>query len=452
MVRRTMVIPGVFLAGFLVMSPCAQADSLDDVVKRALSTSPRIAALIKSREAIERELRQARGSYLPQVDVQFGVGEQRSDNSSTRSTTPRTSDSFNAQREAQLTVTQRLFDGGETDNAVERQKARTKSASFRVAEDAEFLGLDVANVYLEVLRQRELKALAVENIKRHSNVIGSLQARESQGGGNVGDVTQAQGRLSRAKVTLLQVENDLRDAEALYRRLIGEQVGALSEPAPPLQELPATVDEAIADAKTSSPTLRIAAADIDAAKNEYAGSKAAFLPKVNLEMVGHHNETFDNVSGQDKELQLMLRARWNLYRGGSDVAARDALASRLASTESQRENALRIVEENMRKAWNSMEINHDRVKVLSEAKRYNDETLSTYKQQFELMIRTLIDVLDAEGELFNTRSQLVNARIGYLAAQYRILATGGHLLGAMDVTPPVQAKPSVPAFGLNVSD
>ena len=424
----------------------AHGKTLEDVVRLALSTNPRIAALARSREGIDQELRQARGQYLPTLDATAAFGSQRASNSTTRSLSSPTNQKVLSRQEAQLQLVQRLFDGYETDSLVERQKARVISAANRVAEDAEFLGLDVVNVYLEVVRQRGLKDLAETNVKRHSKIIQVLREREGQGGGNVGDVTQAEGRLARARATVLQADLDLRDAEALYRRLIGEAVDAVEQPKPPLGQLPQSLDDALEMARNDNPSVRVFESDIRVAQREREGTDAAFYPKVNFEAAMTRNQDFDGVSGPDRTYQAMVRLRWNLYRGGSDTAARASAGSRLTSAQSQRDNAVLDAVEKMQHAWNALEVNRDRIALYESAIKYNKETLETYKQQFELLIRTLLDVLDAESELFTSESQLVSARINYLSAVYRVLAVSGRLLPTLGAAPPTQAAATIPTF------
>ncbi|GAB4231086.1 MAG: hypothetical protein Tsb0032_37320 [Kiloniellaceae bacterium] len=62
-----------------------------------------------------------------------------------------------------------------------------------------------------------------------------------------------------------------------------------------------------------------------------------------------------------------------------------------------------------------------------------------YEQQFEVAQRTLLDVLDAENELFVSEGQLITAQTNEQLASYRILAVGGVLLETLGVSAPEQA-------------
>ena len=62
----------------------AQAASIVDVVQLAITTNPTIGIVASNREQIDEELRQARGLYLPQVDIALGIGKESVNNLTTR--------------------------------------------------------------------------------------------------------------------------------------------------------------------------------------------------------------------------------------------------------------------------------------------------------------------------------------------------------------------------------
>ena len=65
---------------------------------------------------------------------------------------------------------------------------------------------------------------------------------------------------------------------------------------------------------------------------------------------------------------------------------------------------------------------------------YNTETLVAYEEQFILGQRSLLDVLDAENELFNSSSQAVTARSNAIIAAYRMKALAGDLIESLGIS------------------
>jgi len=131
--------------------------------------------------------------------------------------------------------------------------------------------------------------------------------------------------------------------------------------------------------------------------------------------------------------------RWNIFRGGIDRAARQEALARLNESKNRRLRSFLDSQQEMRKSWFALEASQQRVDDLSDAVRFNMETRDAYRQQFEVAQRTLLDVLDAENELFVSSGQLVTAQTNELLASYRILAVGGALLKTLGVAAPEQA-------------
>src|SRR5213076_2994876 len=74
----------------------------------------------------------------------------------------------------------------------------------------------------------------------------------------------------------------------------------------------------------------------------------------------------------------------------------------------------------------------------------------SYTKEFDLGQRTLIDLLDARNQHFNTLVSLVSARAVVVFADYQLLAAMGHLLDYLKTAPPIEADPLLgkPWFGI----
>lgn len=417
----------------------AQAMGLKEAIQLAISTNPDIGIVASNRQAVDEELRQARGLYLPQIDLALGLGRERTNNSTTRAAANPSDSLILTRSEASVTLQQRIFDGFEAGSTVRREKARVRSAANRVAENSEFLALDTIGAYTEVLRQRELVRLAEENLRVHGSILDLLQQRLVGGGGSSADVAQTNARTSRARATLTQTLNTLRDAEATFTRVVGQFPDALESPEFPSGVLPADLDSAIGLAGTSNPTTKIFEADVRSADAEVSISEVPFYPAITLEAESEYNDGRDGIATYEFNNQLMLRLRWNLFRGGIDRAARQEALARLSESKNRRLRAFLEAQQEMRQSWFALEANRQRVEDLSDSVRFNVETRDAYRQQFDVAQRTLLDVLDAENELFVSSGQLVTSQTNELLASYRVLAVSGMLLSALDVPTPEQA-------------
>lgn len=431
---RNTLLGSVFLVTGVV---AAHATSLEDAVRISLTTNPDIGIVASNREAVDQELRQARGLYLPQIDGAAGIGREQHDDITTRRQD--NDDRWLTREEASATLIQRLFTGFETEQTVARDKARVESAASRVFENAEFVALDAVGAYYEVLRQRELVDLSDENVRIHIGIVDSIGEQLAGGGGSRADLAQSESRLARARSTLAQTLNDLRDAEAFYTRVVGQFPDDLAMPEFDLALMPANLNEAVGWVNDDNPTVEIFDADVRSAEAEVGISESPFYPQVNLEAQTAWTDSADGVNSQEWNNQFMVRVRWNFFRGGIDRAARQEALARMNEAKNRRQASLVEAQREMRNSWFALEGNRQQVEDLTDAVVFSRETRDAYREQFDVAQRTLLDVLDAENELFVSKGQLVTSQINEILASYRILALGGRLLNSLGVQAPEQA-------------
>lgn len=441
--RRTSLsnFKATLLGGALVfpLALSANAMTLQEAVQQAIATNPDIGIVASNREAVDQELRQARGLYLPQIDVAAGVGIENFDDSTARANNNGGTETT-TRRESSITLQQRIFDGFEAGATVEREMARVESAANRVLENSEVLALDAIGAYVEVLRQRDLVRLAEDNVAYHQQVLDAQRARLEGGGGSQADVDQTEARYSRARNTLVTSLQDLRVAEAVYTRIIGSFPGNdLSYPEFPAASLPADLDEAVQLAVRNNPTTKIFEADVRTAEAEVELSEVPMYPAVTLEAQSEYNDGTSALDTYEFNNQLMVRVRWNIFRGGIDRAARQEALFRLTESKNRRYRSVLESQQEMRTSWFELEAARDSIEALEDARDFNRSTLAAYEQQFEVAQRTLLDVLDAENELFTSEGQLITAQTNEQLASYRILAVGGVLLETLGVSAPEQA-------------
>ncbi len=409
--------------------------SLDEAVGIGMNTNPEVGVVQTNRRATDEELRQARALYLPSLDFAADTGVEHSDDPATRAGID--DDPENLWRyEAGLTLTQLLFDGWETKYENRRQQYRVQSASNRVRETAELVGLSIVESYLEVLRQRELLRIARKNVADHIAIMGQIEDSVDAGRSTQADMEQIRARLAAARAQEASVREQLRFAESSFIREVGDPPGDLMLPLVPVDRLSADVEREVKVTLHQSPTIDIFEADIKVAHAEYEGAKATFYPQVDLQVNAREGRDVNGVRGRDTSASALLVMDWNLYRGGGDTARVREFINREAQAKEARAEAARTVENDVRQTWARMVAAGERARQFAAQVDANTEVVKAYKDQFDLNRRTLLDVLDAQNELFVSKSNTVNSEFLEMFAVYRLLALKGELLGTLGVVYP----------------
>lgn len=422
---------------FCISVGIANADTLQEAVDATVKTNPDVLAATHERQAVSKEIEQARAGYYPTLDLAVGTGWEMTDNPSTRAS-GRGEVHLNRD-EASLNLRQMLFDGFETPNEVDRQQARTNSRAFGVYSAAENTALDAVLAYHNVLRQQKLVELAQTNLEAHQRTHDQIMLRAERGVGRRADMEQSLGRLALAEANLKSEQANLRDAETAYIRVVGMPPSSLTVPDSPITMIPASLDEAIAVAIENHPTLRLANYDVESAQAQHATAKAPFYPDLHFELGTRADHDIDGQEGKDKDVTAMLRLRYNLYNGGRDSARREETAFLINQAAEIRNNTHRQVEESVRLSWNAWQTLNAQLPAREQHVQSSEKARDAYQQQFSLGQRTLLDLLDSENEVFRARTALVNTKYDELYAMYRILNSMGMLLQGLNVELPEAA-------------
>ncbi|MCB1971138.1 MAG: TolC family outer membrane protein [Geminicoccaceae bacterium] len=427
-------------ASLLAWVSVAHAGSLEDTVRTALQTNPEVGVVKADRLAVDQELRLARSQYLPALDLRAAAGPEYTNSVSTRrrSTRPADGDGHTTlfRSEAQLRLSQMLFDGFATDSEVARQRSRVDSAAYRVHEAAEFVGLDAVEAHLDILRNEEIVALNERNIEQHNRILQQVRELEQSGRGDIADLRQTEARLARAQETLAVARGNLADAVASYQRIVGERPTDLDHDKAPLGAIPPTQEDAASVASVNSPTVMIAAADVDVAAAELRASRSGFYPRFDLELGTTAGENLDGTKGGNVDASALVVMRYNIFRGGGDMALEREAFHRANEARSRLQRARRGAEEEARMSYNALETARARTVALTNQTEAQRRTRDAYASQFEIGQRDLLDVLDAENELFLDRVSLVTAQYTEEFAVYRVLAVVGELLNTFDIARP----------------
>ncbi len=437
------VLTSLAMGGFSSVAFSADTSgklSLRDAIAKGVWTNPEYGVVATNRVATEAELRQAKGLFLPSVDVQGDIGQEYTDNPNTRGGLDSDDTETLLRRQAGVTLTQMLFDGWDSWNEVQRQRHRTISAANRVWEASELAGLSVVESYLEVLRQRELLKIARENVAQHLDILAQIDDSAQAGRTTAADAEQARARVASARAQEANIREALRIAEASYIRYVGESPKDLVVPSVPANVLEASVEEEVRTALAQSPTLSIFEADIDVAQSEYKKSNSAYYPELNLQMNAREANDTGGVEGRDTSASALVRMNWNLYRGGIDTARVNEFANRFAQTKERRAQAARSVENDVRQTWARMVAAGERAQQFSVQADANVEIVKAYLDQFDLNRRTLLDVLDSQNELFVSRSNVVNSEFLEMLAIFRLLSLKGRLFPTMNIEYPPETQ------------
>lgn len=409
------------------------ADTLSEVIGKAIRTNPEVLAAISNRDATEKELDNAKAGRFPTLDLKLGGGNERTN---TTSIDNRSLD----RQEVSIQAKQLLFDGGAVSGEIARQRARLQSLDSKVFDVSDSVAQRVADIYLEVLKNQEIYDLAKSNLESHQDYLEKIRDRANAGVATAADLQLAQGRAALASSTLAAKEASLDDAKFRYKRLVGEMPKNLVKPNAITQTIPALVELANEISINNNASLKVAMQDTLAAREAEKSARARFMPTVTLEAGATRNRNIDGIAGKNEDNTVMMMMNYNLYRGGADKAKVEEYTARYNSAIESENNIKRMIEEEVGRAWVARKASKISLDFYVESAAKASSVKEAYKAQYEIGKRTLLDLMNTESEMFQAKSALISGMYTVEQADYRLLAVMGGILKLFNVSSPTEVK------------
>jgi len=413
----------------------AGAETLEQALTEAYNTNPQILAERANLRATDESVPQALSGWKPTVTYTGSAGYENTEN--TPATLP------NAPGHAtwlpqvlDLTGSLPLYQGGGTvaktaqaEDTVEAERARNIATESLVF-------FAVIQAYFDVIQN-----VAVVELDKNNEQVLARQLEATNDQFRVGqvtrtDVAQAESRLAGATATRQTDEGTLEVSRSNYTRAVGHPPGALVQPAlHPV--IPASRDEALTLAATKNPNVIAALFTEQAARDNVAATKAQLLPSLNL--VTDLNRSFDTVlrGRETTNGSVIARLTMPLYEAGNiwsqSRQAIETVGFRMGQTDDQRAQAV----QGATSAWETIQSARASIISLQSTIRAAEIALEGVRQQQQVGARTVLDVLNAEQELFSDRTSLVRAQHDLAVAEFNLAQQVGHL-SAADLALPVQ--------------
>jgi adhesin transport system outer membrane protein len=421
------ILTGIFL--FSAFFVPATALELSDMITDSVSAHPEVKEKIHVYRQIIGDKNIAESGWRPSVDLEASSGLYNTESPATGNNSVDYDSST-----IELSVTQNLFNGYDTTHQIEQSKARSNAALYDVYDTADNIALNAIRAYLEVLKQRNLYELALENVKSHEDILAQVRDRNISGVGRRSQLQQTEGRVARAQASLIAQQNNLQDASTQLHQILGRYVDpeVLREPVVPSlpgEDLNSLIDQAL----NIHPAMQVANNNIQAAQSDHRRSLKSRYPNIDLRLASEYGNDIGGLPGNTDETSLVLNLTYNFYRGGSKNAEQQKKISAIYEQKEFAAKVRRQIINTLRLSWTADNSLSQQLGFLQTHVIKARETVDSYKEEFFIGQRDLIDLLDAENELNSAKNQYTEANYDAFIARYRVYEGLGLLFQATDI-------------------
>ena len=430
MMRETTLVLACLAA--LATAGLAHGEDLMDVYRSAQQNDPVVAAARSNWEATQERVPQARAGLLPNVTASvnangnyFGADV----NSDPHVTVDR---SFGV---GGLTVSasQPLYRYANT-VAYSEAVQQVKQADYSLASAKQDLIVRVAVAYFDVLLAQYTVDLAESQKAAVSEQLAQAKRNFEVGVATITDTNEAQAKYDAIVAQEIGARNDLENRRTALRAIIGRSPGELKKLGPgfePALPSPNVLDYWVDHALADNLAVRIAQYNADIATLEIERQRAGHLPTVDLVASVNaqaYNATINSAfSGNQRQATVGVAINVPLYQGGFvESKVREAYALQDAARynlEVARRNALFAAQT----GFSGVTSAAASVKAFEQALVSAQTAYESNRTGQEVGVRTNLDVLNTQQNVFQARHDLAQAYFNYLLGVLRLKSAVGSL-------------------------
>ncbi|KIQ02530.1 type I secretion protein TolC [Pseudomonas fulva] len=391
--------------------PRAGALGLRDAVAIAVNRHPSILSAASAISQQEGAVDQARAGYYPRISA--GV------NSGRVST-------YGHGQIATVSVSQMLHDFGKVSGSVNQAQGQVFKQQALLLKQIDTIAEETAQTLLEVHRQQALLKIASDQVRAMQSVLEMVKLRADSGLTSQSDFIQATTREQSARSNHQQVSTLLDQWRARLATLVGDnQPNTIATPPSDLEHA-AHLDSPWD--YTRLPDVLAAEADRKSANGQLENAKAQRYPTIALE--GSANKALsgtnpNNGIDQGSYNTAMITGSMMLYQGGA-VSAQ----IRSATAGIERADALireaRLAAENQLRSSRKQAVGaRIRMGILGQRMASMTETRELYREQYRVGTRSVLDLLNAEQEVYQAAAELETTRHDYWAGLVTYIGATG---------------------------
>jgi outer membrane protein len=362
-------------------------------------------------------------AWMPRLDAAASATKRHQQVNETRVDTPTTS--------ASLQATLPLWRA--SDRATARaQDASAEQARWQARQSRTSVGRDLSSAWLSAVEAAENRRLTLAQQALLQEQLRINERRLQAGVGTVLDLLETRTRVDQARATVQDLDTRLATQRLTLERLSRQPVllpAGLNEQAPALPQVVPALDEALQQVRERNPAVLDAQAQINAAQAiDQARSAEYWQPTLDAVASASRVREVPQLDGVSQrqtttERAYGLQMNWALFTGGVQQGRTREAAALLVQAQARHDEALSQAETSLRDAYQTLAQARQVITVQRQVEQTATATFDAIRKAFVAGMRTNIDLLNAQQQIYAARQSVVSARLNALAAQVSILAT-----------------------------
>lgn len=290
-----------------------------------------------------------------------------------------------------------------------------------------------SQAYFDVLLAQDKIDLIIAQKAAITRQLEQAQANFEVGTSTITDVHEAQSRYDLLLAQEIAANNELEIKKRAIQAIISDMPGPLASAKESLNvgiPQPQEMEGWVEIAEAQNPQLAVQQHALQIANKDVDRANAGHYPT--LDAVASYTESYSdggvNGIGSDQEnTTIGLQLKIPLFEGGSTSSkSREAVANQQKAREDL-EQIRRTIDLQTRQAYLNVASAVAQVKAYEQALTSSQSSLDSTNLGYEVGVRTSVDVLNAQQQLYSAKRDLLQARYTWLLSVIQLKAAAGVL-------------------------
>jgi outer membrane protein len=400
------------------------------VYHQALANDPALASALSANKAAQEIIEQGKALYRPTVSFTAGVNNSRTKIRYLDSSLQDGSSNFDTYR-AGVEARQPIY---RKQNLVQMDQAKVQvsQADKQYNLSQQTLILRTTEAYFEVLIAQDKIDLIRAQKEAILSQLDQANATFEVGTATITDVNEAQARYDLIVAQEIAAVNEHQIAKRAVQAITGEIPETLATVKTDIQvvSLQQNMQDWQEIARQNNLNIQIQQDNLKLAEQEIELKSAGHLPT--LDAVASYTDNYTNGSpsvfstgNELKNATIGLQFEIPIYQGGAVSSQVRQAAYNKQKAQDDLDLARRQTDLETQRTYLNLDTSIAQVKALEQALISSQSQLDSTKLGYEVGVRTSVDVLNAQQQLYSAKRDLLQARYNYLVNIVRLKSASG---------------------------
>ncbi|OEC32907.1 outer membrane protein [Pseudomonas cuatrocienegasensis] len=415
-------------------APLASKTDLVTVYQEAARNNADIAAARADYQAQREVVPQARAGLLPNLSAGANLANTRTEVDSPANSATRSGTVYQANLSQPLFRADRWFQ-------LQAAEASSEQAALELSASEQNLILQSAETYFSVLLAQDTLASTKAEEAAFKRQLDQANERFDVGLSDKTDVLEAQAGFDTARANRIIAQRQVDDAFQALVTLTNREYLAIEgilHTLPILAPTPADAKAWVDTAAAQNLNLQAINYAVDAAEDTLRQRKSGHAPTLDAvasyqkgdnDSLGFSNSagSINRFSGDVEQRSIGLQLNIPLYSGGLTSSQVREAYQRVNQSEQLRESLRRQVVQNTRNLFRAVNTDVETVQARKQSIISNQSALEATEIGYQVGTRNIVDVLDAQRQLYSSVRNYNNARYDYILNNLRLKQAAGTL-------------------------